>query len=207
MNIFIKICGITSIEDANVSVALGADAIGLIRYPQSPRYIEDKELDQIYKVLPKSVKAVPVFANEVAEEVQRVLNKMPGAIPQFHGDEDPTYCESFGIKYIKAINMDINIDLKEEAEKYISSLALLLDSKEANFLGGTGLTFDWNLVSSITNKPLILAGGLNSENIEEAISSGHYWGVDVSSGVESLPGKKDKSKINNFINIIRDKDE
>jgi len=207
MDIFIKICGITNLEDAKIAISSGANAIGLMRYADSPRYIEEKRLDQIYEILPKSVKAVPVFANESAEEVERVLNMMPDAIPQFHGDEDSAYCESFGVEYLKAIKMDESINLKKEAESYTSSLALLLDSKDINLLGGTGFTFDWNLVDLSLEKNLILAGGLSPENIERALSSGQYWGVDVSSGVESSLGKKDKNKIVSFIRTIRDRNE
>jgi len=132
---------------------------------------------------------------------------MPDAIPQFHGDEDSAYCESFGVEYLKAIKMDESINLKKEAESYTSSLALLLDSKDINLLGGAGFTFDWNLVDLSLEKNLILAGGLSPENIERALSSGQYWGVDVSSGVESSPGIKDKNKIVSFIRTIRDRNE
>ena len=205
MNCFIKICGITSIADANLAIEEGANAIGLMRFTKSPRYLENVILQQIYDVIPVSVKAIPVFVNESSKEVDRVLNKLPNALPQFHGDESPEYCESFGVDYIKAINMDINVDLLQESERYKSSIALLLDSKVPNILGGSGLTFDWNLVDDSINKSLILAGGLTPENIKSAISSGQYWGVDVSSGVESSPGKKDRKKLANFIKNVKEK--
>ena len=207
MKIFLKICGITNVEDAKFIVSMGVNALGIIRYKKSPRFVNDEDLIKISKVVPSHIKLVPVFVNEEQEIVKNTLSLIPGAIPQFHGKESPEYCESFGTEYIKAVIMDVSIDLSEKSNQYHSCKALLLDSKDKSLHGGTGKVFDWDLVNDYVHKPLILAGGLNIENIDQALSSEKYWGVDVSSGVESSPEKKDHRKVSKFIKKVRNKDD
>ena len=204
MELFIKICGITNLEDAKLAISYGANALGFIMYEKSPRKIRKKQVLEIIKELPTDVVPVMVFVDPRSEYVKSCLNVSSRLIPQFHGNEKPDFCSSFGRDYIKAIRVSGKEDLKLLFENYSSSWRLLVDSYQKNYFGGTGKTFDWKyLRGKNLDKPYLLAGGLNPENVEKALSIVSCAGLDVSSGVESSIGKKDKTKLKKFIEIAR----
>ena len=204
MELFIKICGITNLEDARSAVSYGANALGFMMYEKSPRKIVKEEVLEIIKELPEEVIPVMVFVNPSSEYVERCLEVSSKLIPQFHGDETPAFCSSFGRDFLKALRVSGKEDLQTIFESYSKSWMLLLDSYQKNDFGGTGKTFEWkNLKGKELNKPYLLAGGLNPENVEKALSLVSCAGLDVSSGVESSPGKKDSIKLKKFIETAR----
>ena len=204
MELFIKICGITNLEDARSAVSYGASALGFMMYEKSPRKIVKEEVLEIIKELPEEVIPVMVFVNPSSEYVERCLEVSSKLIPQFHGDETPAFCSSFGRDFLKALRVSGKEDLQTIFESYSKSWMLLLDSYQKNDFGGTGKTFEWkNLKGKELNKPYLLAGGLNPENVEKALSLVSCAGLDVSSGVESSPGKKDSIKLKKFIETAR----
>ena len=204
MELFIKICGITNLEDARSAVSYGANALGFMMYEKSPRKIAKEEVLEIIKELPEEVIPVMVFVNPSSEYVERCLEVSSKLIPQFHGDETPAFCSSFGRDFLKALRVSGKEDLQTIFESYSKSWMLLLDSYQKNDFGGTGKAFEWkNLKGKEFNKPYLLAGGLNPENVEKALSLVSCAGLDVSSGVESSPGKKDSIKLKKFIETAR----
>lgn len=204
MELFIKICGITNLEDARSAVSYGANALGFMMYEKSPRKIVKEEVLEIIKELPEEVIPVMVFVNPSSEYVERCLEVSSKLIPQFHGDETPAFCSSFGRDFLKALRVSGKEDLQTIFESYSKSWMLLLDSYQKNDFGGTGKAFEWkNLKEKEFNKPYLLAGGLNPENVEKALSLVSCAGLDVSSGVESSPGKKDSIKLKKFIETAR----
>ena len=203
MNLFIKICGITTLKDAEFVSKLGADAIGLIMYKDSPRFINLEMANKIIQVLPEKVLPVMVFVDSENNYVQDCLDLSPRIIPQFHGNESQEFCNSFGRNYIKALRVGDGKDLKESFEIYDDSWMLLVDTFRSDRVGGTGMSFNWKSFKHNLNKPFLLAGGLTPDNIERALSLISCRGLDVSSGVESSPGKKDKIKVEKFIKKVR----
>ena len=204
MELFIKICGITNLEDARSAVSYGANALGFMMYEKSPRKIAKEEVLEIIKELPEEVIPVMVFVNPSSEYVERCLEVSSKLIPQFHGDETPAFCSSFGRDFLKALRVSGKEDLQTIFESYSKSWMLLLDSYQKNDFGGTGKAFEWkNLKEKEFNKPYLLAGGLNPENVEKALSLVSCAGLDVSSGVESSTGKKDSIKLKKFIETAR----
>lgn len=195
----IKICGITRPKDGVAAVQLGADAIGLVFYPPSPRFIAIEQASSIIQALAPFVTTVGLFVNAERREVEEVLEHVPLSLLQFHGDEEPSYCSSFGERYIKAIRMEEGVDLHRVAAEFSSASGLLVDSYHPGIPGGTGESFDWNRIPADLSLPLILAGGLGPSNIAEAVSSVHPYAVDVSSGVEASKGIKDSVKMSQFI--------
>nr|VFJ53373.1 MAG: phosphoribosylanthranilate isomerase [Candidatus Kentron sp. FW] len=194
-----KICGITRPADALVAAQLGADAIGLVFYPPSPRAITIDKALAIAKVLPPFVTLVALFVNPDTTLVKEVLNTLPINLLQFHGEEDPADCERYGYPYIKAVRMREGIQLSDRMKQFSSATALLLDTYRQGIRGGTGETFDWTLVPSERTLPLVLAGGLDPNNVQEAIRIIRPFAVDVSGGVESAKGIKDANKMAEFI--------
>jgi phosphoribosylanthranilate isomerase len=194
-----KICGITCVEDALAAVQAGADAIGLVFYPPSPRYIAPEKAALIVAKLPPFVDAVGLFVDANAVEVRSVLAKVRLDLLQFHGDEASAYCDSFSIPYIKAVRVRPELNLVEYAARYGGAKALLLDAYLEGIAGGTGERFDWNLIPASLPKPLILAGGLTPKYVREAIRQVSPYAVDVSGGVERKKGIKDAEKIAAFI--------
>nr|VFJ52477.1 MAG: phosphoribosylanthranilate isomerase [Candidatus Kentron sp. FW] len=194
-----KICGITRPADALVAAQLGADAIGLVFYPPSPRAITIDKALAIAKVLPPFVTLVALFVNPDTTLVKEVLNTLPINLLQFHGEEDPADCERYGYPYIKAVRMQEGIQLSDRMKQFSSATALLLDTYRQGTRGGTGETFDWTLVPSERTLPLVLAGGLDPNNVQEAIRIIRPFAVDVSGGVESAKGIKDANKMAEFI--------
>ena len=204
MELFIKICGITNLEDAKLAVSYGANALGFMMYEKSPRKIAKKEVLEIVKKLPEEVVPVMVFVNPSSQYVESCLKISSMLIPQFHGNEPPEFCSSFDRDFIKAIAVSGEENLQLIFENYSESWMILLDSYTKNDFGGTGKTLDWKyLKEKKFDKPYLLAGGLNSENVEKALSMVSCTGLDVSSGVESSPGKKDSIKLRKFIETAR----
>ncbi len=203
MSIFIKICGITNLEDAKFSITNGADAIGFIQSKKSERFVSLETLNVIKNAIGIDFLTIPVFVNPLTEEVINFLSIFPNSILQFHGDEEEEFCKTFNKPYIKAINVSKQEDLVNDLNKYKDSFAYLLDSGDSQNRGGTGETFDWKLIPKDLSNKIIVAGGLDSNNIEVLLSEVSPFGVDVSSGVESKIGVKDHSKIDNFIKLVK----
>ena len=203
MSIFIKICGITNLEDAKFSITDGADAIGFIQSKKSERFVSLETLNVIKDAIGIDFLTIPVFVNPSTEEVINFLSIFPNSILQFHGDEEEEFCKAFNKPYIKAINVSKQEDLVNDLNKYKDSFAYLLDSGDSQNRGGTGETFDWKLIPKDLSNKIIVAGGLDSNNIDVLLSEVSPFGVDVSSGVESKIGVKDHSKIDNFIKLVK----
>ena len=203
MSIFIKICGITNLEDAKFSITDGADAIGFIQSKKSERFVSLETLNVIKDAIGIDFLTIPVFVNPSTEEVINFLSIFPNSILQFHGDEEEEFCKAFNKPYIKAINVSKQEDLINDLNRYKDSFAYLLDSGDSQNRGGTGETFDWKLIPKDLSNKIIVAGGLDSNNIEVLLSEVSPFGVDVSSGVESKIGVKDHSKIDNFIKLVK----
>lgn len=195
----VKICGLTSVTDAQFTVDSGADAIGLVFYPPSPRNVTIEQAAEIASAMPAFVTKTALFVNPTEEFVREVLAKVEIDLIQFHGDESAAFCEQFGRSYIKAIAMKSGVDLTKMAQEYQSSCGLLLDTYKKGVPGGTGESFNWDLVPQEFTKPIILAGGLTAENVAQAIEQTKVWAVDVSGGVEAAKGKKCLAKVQKFI--------
>ena len=202
MSIFIKICGITNDEDANLSIEYGADAIGLNQYEKSPRFVNKKELLKIKNSLDDDVLIVPVFVNPKEGEVLKFLDIYPNSVLQFHGNESLEFCKKFGRPFIKSINIDDSINAYDYQKGYPSAKYFLLDSGDEDLHGGTGKKFDWKKIPRDLNN-LIVAGGLNPNNILSLLDYFIPFGVDVCSGVESKKGVKDSLKLKKFIDLIK----
>tara|TARA_X000000368_G_scaffold388740_1_gene350471 strand:- start:787 stop:1416 length:630 start_codon:yes stop_codon:yes gene_type:complete len=203
----IKICGITSLEDANKSLQLGADTLGFNLYSESKRYINLDATSNLIKKITFPFKIILVFVNEDKGFVKECLEEIPDAIPQFHGEEDPAYCESLKENFIKAIRVKEGLNLRDLFRKYSSASMMLLDSYSDKSYGGTGSSFNWNLIEKNLNKPFFLAGGLNSSNLKEALKKTDPAGIDLNSGVELSPGIKDETLLKDCIKLIRETDE
>ncbi|UCF01224.1 MAG: phosphoribosylanthranilate isomerase [Deltaproteobacteria bacterium] len=199
MTVRIKICGITNKEDALAATHLGADALGFI-FAASPRKISVERAREIIKALPPFVKTVGVFVDEDPERVSSIAAMCGLDILQLHGSESVDYCSSFDRRVIKAVRLQSRDDL-DNLSQYVSVVdTLLLDTYLPNRLGGTGITFDWKLaVEARRYGRIILAGGLNPENVAAAISMVKPYAVDASSGLERSPGVKDHEKMAQFM--------
>lgn len=206
----IKICGITRPADAEAAAAAGADAIGLVFYPKSPRAVTIEQAREICDALPAFVTTVALFVDAEHFVVQDVLNEVPVGLLQFHGSEDAADCAAFAIPYIKAIRMKDDVDLADMARQYRSARGLLVDAFSEAEAGGTGETFDWRRIEpevhTALDTPIILAGGLSPDNVAEAVRQVRPYAVDVSSGVEQARGIKDAARINAFIEAVREVD-
>lgn len=195
----VKICGITRVEDAVNATRVGADAIGMVFYPFSPRAVDIERAREIVAVLPPFVSVVGLFVDPSPKEVASVLHKVQLDLLQFHGKEQPEECSAYGKPYIKAIHMREGVDLRKEWERYASARGLLLDTYKDDTPGGTGQKFDWSVIPKELSKKIILAGGLTPENVWKAISTVTPFAVDVSSGVELEKGVKDLEKMIAFM--------
>jgi phosphoribosylanthranilate isomerase len=198
----VKICGITRPEDLDSAVAAGADAVGFVFYPPSPRYLATDAAASLARRVPPFVTRVGLFVNAEPAAVQAVLAKVPIDLLQFHGDEDAVYCEQFGRPYIKAARVKPGVDLLEFARAYPGAQAVLLDAWVEAY-GGVGQSFDWSLIPGELPLPMVLSGGLHAGNVVEAVHKLHPWAVDVSSGVEAAKGIKDTNKIAAFVAAVR----
>jgi phosphoribosylanthranilate isomerase len=206
VSIAVKICGITRVEDALMVARAGANAIGLIFAAGSPRRVSDPVAADVVSALPPFITPVALFVDQAASEIERVLIKVRPQLLQFHGDEPPEFCASFGLPYIKVARMKAGMDLLQYARQYRTAKGLLLDAFVEGSHGGTGSAFDWALIPREFPLPLILAGGLNPGNVGEAVRRVRPWAVDVSSGVEAAKGIKDAAKVAAFIRGVRDAD-
>ena len=201
----VKICGITRTGDARAAAEAGADAIGLVFYPQSPRYLSTERAVEIRDALPPFVQAVALFVNPDAAQVAQVIGRVHPAMLQFHGDETPEFCAQFGLPFVKACRVRPGVDALEYLRPFSRATAWLVDSFVPEY-GGVGESFDWSLIPGERARPLILSGGLHQGNVAGAIRDLHPWGVDVSSGVESAKGIKDAAKMTAFIAEVRNAD-
>jgi phosphoribosylanthranilate isomerase len=201
VSVKVKICGFTNYDDALAAADMGADMLGFNFYSRSPRYIKPADADKIIDRLPAYVDIVGLFVNDKFDRIEQTIDECHLDWVQFHGDEPPDYCEQFGalnVKTMKALRVKNESDIKR-AEEYFTD-AILLDAFDPKKYGGTGLVFDWNIIGNIS-KRVFLAGGINEKNIARALDLGIY-GIDVCSGVESKPGKKDHAKMRKLFDII-----
>lgn len=199
----IKICGLTRVEDVRAAVTSGADAIGLVFYSRSPRHVTPLQAAALAAEIPPFVTTVGLFVNASPEEVQAVLAHVPLQLLQFHGDETDDDCRGFGLPWIRAARMREGLDLLEFSRSHPGACGLLLDAFVESY-GGGGKVFDWSLIPpGFKDKPVILSGGLNAENVGEAVRRVRPWAVDVSSGVELDKGIKSADKIAAFIAGVR----
>jgi phosphoribosylanthranilate isomerase len=202
MPIRVKICGITNREDAHHAVQAGADALGFVFYPPSPRNVSAAHAAKIIASLPPLVARVGVFVDPNAAQVQQIIDECGIDTLQFHGEEKPEFCRQFRLKVIKGFRIRDDVSLMATAP--YSDVTWLLDSYVPGLPGGTGARFNWELaLKTARQHTVILAGGLTPENVAHAIRAVRPYGVDVSSGVESAPGQKDSMKVSAFINAAR----
>lgn len=202
MRVRAKICGITRVEDALNAVAQGADAIGLVFYGPSPRNVSISKAMEIASQMPAFVSVVGLFVNAEASFINEVISNVKLDLLQFHGDETPEECARYLRPFIKAIRVKSDTNLVQCANEFSAAKALLLDTYTEGVAGGTGHIFDWNLVPKQLAKPVILAGGLNADNVAQAILQVSPYAVDVSGGVEISKGIKDAAKIAAFMQQV-----
>lgn len=201
----IKICGLTRPQDVRAAVESGADAIGLVFYPPSPRAVSIEQAAALVALLPPFVTSVGLFVNPAQEAVEAVLSRVPLQLLQFHGDESESDCARYGRPWIKAARMRPGVDLLEFSTFHPRASGILVDAFVDGY-GGGGQTFDWSLIPQGFGRPLVLSGGLDADNVTEAVRRIRPWAVDVSSGVESAKGIKDAAKIAAFIAGVRHAD-
>lgn len=202
----VKICGITRPQDALLAQDLGVDALGFVFVPASARYIQpEAALDIINQVSP-FITCVALFLNEDAAEVNRVLQLIPGVVPQFHGQESAAYCEQFGRPYLKAVGVGGGMPEASELAAFSRAIGFLFDSNVPGQLGGSGHTFDWSVLTQDLQRPLILAGGLDADNVRKAVEQVKPYALDVSSGVEAEKGIKDENAMTAFMAAVREAD-
>lgn len=202
----VKICGITDDEDARVAVEAGADALGFVMYRQSPRYVRPEAARAIVASLPPFIVPIGVFVNEEVDLVRKLMDDCGFALAQLHGDETASYCEALGRPAVKAVRLKDRSSLLAVAEFHgrAGVRGFVIDAFSDQAYGGTGRTVDWTLAAEIARTaPILLAGGLTPDNVTDAVRSVRPYGVDVSSGVELRPGKKDPAKVKSFIDAVK----
>lgn len=202
----IKICGITRAVDLDATLDAGADAVGFVFYPPSPRYLDPARAASLAGATPPFVCRVGLFANAEPSAVKDVLARVDLGLLQFHGDEDEAYCRQFGRPFIKAARVRAGLDLINYARSFPSAIGLLLDAYVEGY-GGAGEAFDWSLIPRALPLPMVLSGGLNAGNVGDGIRAVRPWAVDVSSGVEQSKGVKDAVKIAAFAAAVKKADE
>ena len=198
----VKICGITRPEHARSAAGAGADAIGLVFYEPSPRYVTPARAREVCAALPPLVSVVGVFVNPEPHDIDTVVDGLPVDLLQFHGEEPPELCAGVGKPYVKAVRVRGGEDIAEAAARYPDARALLLDTHHDALWGGTGARFDWDVVPDDVGLPVVLAGGLTPDNVAEAIRRVRPFAVDVSGGVESAPGEKDARSMERFMKEV-----
>ncbi|MGD9953539.1 MAG: phosphoribosylanthranilate isomerase [Burkholderiales bacterium] len=201
----VKVCGITRTEDAQAAARAGADAIGLVFYPPSPRFLSVERARAIRDALPPFVQTVALFVNADAAQVAQVIGQVHPSMLQFHGEETPAFCGQFGLPYVKACRVGAGVDLLEYLRPFSAAAGWLLDAHVEEY-GGVGASFDWALVPERLERPLVLSGGLTPDNVGAAVRRIRPWAVDVSSGVESAKGIKDAARMASFIAEVRNAD-
>ncbi len=194
----VKICGLTRSSDVAAALSYGADALGFVFVPASKRCIEAALAAELCQPVPAFIARVGLFLDQPADDIWQILKQVPLTLLQFHGREEAEFCRQFGRPYIKSVSLETGASIGELEQDYSDAAGILVDSHKPGGLGGTGKTVDWNQVSP-GHRPLILAGGLNPQNVAAAIQLVRPWAVDVSSGVELSPGIKDVDAIKRFI--------
>ena len=198
----VKICGLTRPQDVEAAVACGADAIGLVFYAPSPRAVDLEQARILAAKVPAFVAVTGLFVNPERDYVEAILDAVPLDLLQFHGDESPEFCQSFGRRWIKAVRVREPGQIEQAFADYHQASGLLVDAWDPNRYGGTGQSFNWSLIPESRPLPLILAGGLSSDNVSRAIEQVRPWAVDVSGGVEESKGKKDATKLSQFFKEV-----
>jgi phosphoribosylanthranilate isomerase len=206
MRTAVKICGVTRVQDALCAARAGAQAIGLVFYRPSPRFVEPDAAAAIVRALPPFVTAVGLFVDAEEAEVRVISARSGVQLLQFHGSESPDFCAQFDRPYMKALRVRPGVDLLQYARDFHTAKALLLDAFQEGLHGGTGAVFDWNLIPQALPLPVVLSGGLTPENVGDAIRRVRPAAVDVSSGVEAAKGIKDAGKIAAFVRGVRNED-
>ena len=201
----IKICGLTREADLDAAVEAGADAIGFVLYPRSPRAVDARRAGALARRLPPFVTPVLLFVNAAPAEIDAGLQAVPQAVLQFHGDETPAQCRAAARPYLRAVRMAPGVDLLDWSRQYEDAQALLLDAHVEGY-GGGGKVFDWSLVLPGVASRLVLSGGLNPANVTDGIARVRPWAVDVSSGVEAAKGVKDAGLMRRFCEAVRASD-
>jgi phosphoribosylanthranilate isomerase len=190
----------------DAAVAAGVDAVGFVFHPPSPRAVSPQDARDLCAGLPPFVTAVGLFVDAAPEQVRATLDQVPLELLQFHGEEDPELCASFGRRWIKAVRMRPGVDLAAQQRRYGQAVGLLLDTFDPARPGGTGQRFDWDRIPAAIAPSIVLAGGLDADNVAEAIRRVRPFGVDVSGGVEASKGIKDHDKIRDFMQRVNDVD-
>jgi len=203
----VKICGITQISDAIAAVNAGADALGFVFYEPSPRCVSTDKVKEIINAIPPFINKVALFVNANSDYISSVLEQVNIDTIQFHGDETEAFCRSFNMPYIKAIRVQETTDIQKVSNEFSSASGLLVDAYDSSQYGGTGKSFNWDLLPSTCSLPLILAGGLKADNICQAIQTTNVYAVDVSSGVEESKGVKDHALIKQFMHEVKRADD
>ena len=202
----IKICGLTREADVDDAVAAGADALGFVLWPGSPRFVAPERAGELARRLPPFVTPVLLFVDAGADAVRRGVEQVPLALLQFHGDETPEQCDACGRPYLRAARMAPDLDLLDFAARFHGAQALLLDAHVAGY-GGAGKVFDWSRIPASVPCPLVLSGGLNPANVTDGVRRVRPWAVDVSSGVEQAKGIKDAALMRRFCQAVREADQ
>ena len=200
----VKVCGLTTPEDALDVAEAGADALGLVFYAPSPRAVDLARAQAIRAVVPPFVTVVGLFVNALPDEVERICRGVALDCLQFHGDETPAECARFGLPFIKAARIRQGFDLVQFASDYDKAQGILVDAYVPGTPGGTGKTFDWAMLPVNLPCPVVLSGGLTLSNVAGAIRQVSPWAVDVSSGVEREPGRKDRMRVRRFLMAVAD---
>jgi len=203
MGVKVKICGITNSQQALMVQDAGADALGLVLYQGSSRFVNLERAIDIREVIRPDVLCIVLLVNADPKFVEQVISRVKPDLIQFHGDETPEFCQQFDYPYIRATRMRDDLDISTEVSRYSDSKLFLFDAWRADAYGGTGEKFDWNRLPTLRDYALILAGGLTPENVVSAIEAVSPDMVDVSGGVESAPGVKDESKVRLFIERVK----
>ena len=201
----IKICGLTREADVAAAAEAGADAIGFVLYPASPRAVSLWRASELAVALPPFVTPVALFVNPTVAEVEAAIQAIPNLLLQFHGDEVPAFCDRYGHPYLRAARMTEDLDLLNFAAEFSGAQAVLLDAFVEGY-GGSGKVFDWSLIPRGVSRPVVLSGGLHAENVGQGIHHVRPWAVDVSSGVESAKGIKDALAMRRFCDAVRKAD-
>ncbi|MGB2376032.1 MAG: phosphoribosylanthranilate isomerase [Porticoccaceae bacterium] len=199
MTVRVKICGITSSEQALMAQQYGADALGLVIYEKSPRYVNVQQAAKIRASITGSTTAIALLVNPSVSLVEQVIAEVKPDYIQFHGDETAEFCQQFNFPFIRAVRMRDGLDIDAEVAAYNAAGGFLFDAWSDDLYGGTGHSFDWSRLPSTTDYKLILAGGLKPDNVADAVAKTNPYMVDVSGGVEASPGQKDPAKVKAFI--------
>ena len=199
----VKICGITSVEDALTAVSLGADALGFVFWPRSGRYLSPAAAGDIIQRLPPMITTIAVVVDPSLDEIEAIIRQSGVDLVQFHGQEPAQFCAQCSRPYVKSIRVQSAGDAAQVEEAHPYARAFLLDTYKKGLPGGTGESFDWDLIPPDFGRPVILAGGLSADNVGEAIAAVRPFAVDVSGGVEQVPGVKDPAKVEQFLNEVK----